>query len=348
MRFFKNYPLFSILTLLFLLVFIGGLVLNWLLATKAGEARTNLEQAQRQLQSARAVTPAPTEENLEQAEENLEDAREQLQETLATMRGNLQRDFLEEGKDLKATTFTLTLNEWVSQLRRQAKVRFVRIPENFAFGFSRFTRAGAQPPPQSQVAEIYKQKQIVNYLVRKLFDAAPSPSNEEQETDAEIGLFLQSIQREAVVRVEGREDMQDKGLFAISPVLTEEKAGAVQTMAFRIQFVSRTNVMRQFLKEIATFDHPLVIQSVEVEPAEDVDMSIAKEEDTTAEEEALPFSIFGMEQPEEKEVELTEAEKQSQIPVVDNNYSQFTITIEYVDIVEQETNPEEATVPNDA
>src|SRR5690606_8535679 len=62
----------------------------------------------------------------------------------------------------------------------------VTVPANFDWGFSRFLQAGAgQPPPDQAIPQIFRQKLIINYIVRKLLATGPQS--------------IVSIQREPIV-----------------------------------------------------------------------------------------------------------------------------------------------------
>jgi len=305
MSLFKKYPAFSLsLLVLILATAVGGFVL-WQRMQAASKAERAMLQAQQSLESALRRTPAPTPANLKQAQRNVEVSEQALVETLSIMEGNLQRDFEAEAQGKAPTTFILELNEWARKLRREARNRNIGHERTFNFGFERFIRTGATPPPQNLVPKIYKQKEIINYLVTELFDAVPTTEGEQAQE--EQALYIVDVARESIMTI--AQERNEPGLFTVSPDVTAEVPGVVDTLAFKITFISRTDVLREFLQSIAKFELPLVVRSVEVSPGRDISGRTGTDEDGEGVSQA-----------------------QTQVPVVESNYNEFTIVVEYVDI----------------
>jgi hypothetical protein len=104
----------------------------------------------------------------------------------------------------------------------------------------------------------------------------------------------------------------------------------VGASAFRLTFIGDTASLRTLLNKLATFELPLVVRGVEVDP-------IIKVQST---EKVTPVntlsSIFGTTPAATAAVEPVKPK-----PLVDKVLSKFTVTVELIDLVD--TTPTEAT-----
>ena len=113
--------------------------------------------------------------------------------------------------------------------------------------------------------------------------------------------------------------------FQIDPRISARVPGFVGATAFRLTFISNTESLRILLNKLATFELPLVVRSVEVEPS-----APAAQANTLN-------SIFGT-----AATTTTPAEPVPPKPLVEKVLSKFTVTVELIDLVEApatEANP---------
>jgi predicted YcjX-like family ATPase len=97
--------------------------------------------------------------------------------------------------------------------------------------------------------------------------------------------------------------------------------GAIDTIPFEISFSGKTNTLRNFLNRLAEFKRPIVVRSINVSrPDETIRRKLSDDED-------LDIDSLTSEELEQ----LKEEEKRD--PVVTENLSEFTLTLEYIEIV---------------
>src|SRR5690606_2954978 len=111
----------------------------------------------------------------------------------------------------------------------------------------------------------HRQRLIAEYLLTTLYQAKPAE--------------LVSLQRSrppgqsAPTGGAGSRQAQAPGtatpesdFFAIDPRFSASVTGFVETTAFKITFTGYSSALRNFLNQIAGFELPLVVRSVEVDP----------------------------------------------------------------------------------
>ncbi len=321
----KHIGFFSTVIVLVLLA-IAGLVFIFLAAGKSSGAADKLKKAETNLKSALALAPAPTPANVEASEANITELEQVLSSQVESTQGK-SASILKQRPPTTGTNMYYDLLAYKNELDKDAKVMQpyaseetgVSVPENFDWGFSRFLQAGAgSPPPESAIPALFRQKVILNYLLRKLLATGPQS--------------IVSVQREPVTVERPKDDSKGGGKGNKEDAkgdefwMGKESAaipGIVSTTAFRITFTGYTQNLRAFLKEIANFELPLVVRSVEVKPAEPTKTAAAK---------AKPDDIFAIFGGSPQAAETTDVIEKNQEPVVKSNISEFTIVIEYIEV----------------
>jgi hypothetical protein len=216
---------------------------------------------------------------------------------------------------------------FVELMRDNALAAKIKIKADERFGFTTYANAG---PERELIPQVYRQRQVAEYLLGALFKAAPSE--------------LVSLQRERPADSGGnpakpsapaaRSGSTTVGTnidyFDMDSRITARVPGFVGASAFRLTFIGDTASLRTLLNKLATFELPLVVRGVEVDPIIKVQ---ATEKVTPAN---TLSSIFGTTPAATAAVEPVKPK-----PLVDKVLSKFTVTVELIDLVD--TTPTEAT-----
>lgn len=332
MNFFKKYPAFCTTLIVLLLLFITGVVFIIMSASRSGASMGKLKRAENNLRAALSLSPAPTQANLEASEANIAQLKEVFNAQIEATQGRSPEIFSQK-PPLSGTDMYYDLLAYKNELDRVASAvtpyndsqSGVTVPQGFNWGFSRYLAAGeGEPPPQSAIPTVFRQKQVLNYLLRKLLATGPQS--------------IVSVKREPVVldkpgelkkgAKKDKEDAlkDDEFWVGVESVAVKD---AVETLGFQIGFTGYTPNLRQFLKDISSFELPLVVRGVEVKPFGD-DGNMTQSSTNASGQDDL-FAIFGGSTAETGEDQVTAIED-NQEPVVEQNISEFTIVVEFIEV----------------
>lgn len=320
---FKNHPVFySVIAALGLAALAGGWgVYDRSVAAKKSAAQ--LAQKRGELNSLQSSTPAPTEESkaavqadLSRTEAALAKMREELKgrgPTAERMRG--------ETVPAEPTDLFFNITTFVERTREKAQSAGIKVKPDERFSFSAYASAG---PDRELIPQVFRQRQVAEYLLDALIEAHPTELLSVQRERP-----LTKVQREALKSgqsVGGSQSGSSQGptdLFEIDSRITARVAGFVNASAFRLAFTGETDSLRSLLNKLATFELPLVVRGVEVEP-----IAKAQAAATSAPANSLS-SIFGT-----PVAASTPAQPEKPKPLVDRTLSKFTVTVELIDLVE--------------
>lgn len=334
MAFLKKYPIFTALLVVLLLIFAAQIYLFSTLSTRADAARIAADRSARNLESYLQMSPAPTAANLELAENNVKELGRELRQRIQTVRGQIDSAV---GQDVPASASDLLfeIQSFVDRYNALARapgddIDPIQLPANFGFSFRNLIDGGV-PPEDAQIPGLWKQKEIIQYLMDSLYASGP--------------ISITAVERELLVQPSpGQEDTRPRrtqptersgrptarttpqGIFAINPLISARVPGAVETMAFRIQFTGYTSALRDFLVQLSSFELPIVVRSVEVAPAPAT---------ATRRDDDVFGGIFGTQRPQP---EAAGVEDRARRPVVVDNVSRFTIVVEFIQVVLDDTN----------
>ncbi len=331
MSFIKKYPIFTALLVLLSLVFAAQVYLFVSMSARTDSARTASERAARTLQSYLHLSPAPTADNLERAEANVKALGSELRQRINSVRGQIESAV---GQDVpgSASDMLFELQSFVDRYNALARAPGddldpIQLPANFGFSFRALLDSGV-PPEDRYIPGLWKQKEIIQYLMDSLYAAGPiSITAVEREALIETAEEAPRTRRTTAERP-GRTTTTrttQQGIFTINPLISARVPGAVETMAFRIQFTGYTGALREFLVRLSDFDLPVVVRSVEVSPAPAAAAATGQRSDDVF------GGIFGTQQRAE-----TTAEDRSRRPVVVDNVSRFTVVVEFIQVVLQD------------
>jgi len=294
MDFIKRNTGFFASCIVLLLASIILIVLIFIDVGKLNKAKKQVASAGDQIKSLMYATPAPTNKNVKAAQTN----REELQERLTQVYQELQKGAYLKTRDDGVSVISSILR-YISDYKKRVdnhvnanseQVKII-VPKQFAFGFEDYI--GSTLIPEGKVVpELDKQRQILSYILDQLIDADPTG--------------IQAVRREDL-----ENPTSSKG-FQIDPAISARVPNAIDTLAFQVVFTGYTPSLRRFLNNLAYFELPVVVRSVEVD-------RLDSESGDNVEE------IFKA---------MVDTDKNdSKIPVISEIESIFTVTLEFIEVI---------------
>ena len=323
MEFSKNHPLFLTAVSVCGLALIAGLIFTIIAILDLGKATKAAEKSERNFTKLINATPTPSDSNVAISNTNVLE----LSDKLATMREELERG-TKVNPSLDGVQVTAGIQQFISKFKSLAANHEnengpaeINIPEGFAFGFDRFKLESTVPEDPSEIALLDKQRDILDFLLSELFITNPQG--------------ITAVKREVARTIVGEEDFSisdDPSIFKISSSVSSSVEGAIDTIAFEISFTGKTQSLREYLNRLAQFERPIVVRSINVSrPNESV--KVKKNEKP---KKSRLLASFG------KEIESLEDDLRKD-PVVTDNVSEFSLTLEYIEVVlPEETNQSES------
>ncbi|MGB0744484.1 MAG: hypothetical protein ACPGSB_08150 [Opitutales bacterium] len=309
MSFLKKNLLFVVIVVLCTGAFLAGAYLLISESGKIEKGKRGLAAAETRLSSLLNADPAPTRDNLATAENNLEE----LSNELEAIRSNLQR-----GAALRTTSDPISvmagIQQYISQFQRATAEKkdeagepaAIETPDDFGFGFKPYVKETTPPEDPTEAAVLDKQRQILSYLLTQLIAADPAS--------------IDVVEREVLeTSIEGAKSL------TVSDAITARVPGAIDTMAFSITFSGYTYALRDFLNTLAEFELPIVVRNIEVSRPSGRETVVAPAESSGA---GGLADFFGVADSSEENA-VPEGPK----PVIEENISQFTIILEFIEIV---------------
>jgi hypothetical protein len=306
---FKSHPVYySLLGILGLAVVAAG----WGIYDRhaaAEKSAAQLRQKHNELNALQSTNPAPTDASKASVEADLR----RTEAALVTMReelrgrGPIAESLRTATVPSEPTDVFFNLEAFVEKMRQKATASNVKVKTDERFGFYTYERTG---PERDLIPQVFRQRQVAEYLLDALIDAKPAE--------------LLSLQRENPLGTKptGSNNTGAADFFEIDSRISARVPGFVGATAFRLTFISETSSLRSFLNKLATFELPLVVRSVEVEPV------VKSQGDAPAAPADSLASIFGAAAP----ASVTESTKPK--PLVEKVLSKFTVTVELIDLVE--------------
>lgn len=319
----KSHPVFTITVSLLLAVALGAAVLLYLSLGKVSAAAREVEQKAQTLSDYTRRTPFPSQENLDAVTAEVARARELLATMQAALKGRGEHAARVQNAALPVgpTEAYFDVANFVEAMRAAATEAEITIPAGTRFGFSSHASTG---PEREIIPQVHRQRLVAEYLLKTLFAAAPQELvSLQRNRPVAPGKTAQvaptpSRASSATRTATGPES----DFFDIDSRMTAAVPGFVETTAFKVSFIGYSSALRKFLNEIASFDLPLVVRSVEVE-------SVANKQETsrrpTSAANALG-ALFG--------TTTTAPAADTVKPIVEQVRSRFTVTIEYINMVE--------------
>jgi len=342
MKYFKKYPIFFVVLIALCLVFIAGAAFDAYQITQRGAVAKKLDKSMSSYLNALADDPTQTAIDASKANiDKLAGYLQKLEQNLTTASTDIFKPL--SGKE--GYQLVEQLRGMVNTWRRDAKGLEIVVSEDMDFGFKKYVAPNAEPPKVDAVPAIWKQACVLDYINKKLFacKSEKSPmavlSVQRELLPEEAVKDLKSNKRSRFARAP-KEDLKGDN-FKIDSAITARKDGSLDTLAYRFIFTGHTDVLRRFLNKLKDFDAMLVVRSIGVRPADISAIEAAAASEAPADGGAFG-AVFGN---GDAQAQTPEAQGQPQdsasgqvtvenkTPVVTDNISEFTVVIEYVEVV---------------
>ncbi len=326
---FKSHPFFYTTLILLGAVTAGQAWLVFNQRSQTARLSQDIERGRNELAAFGRQNPFPSRENVERVEQD----RRQAERTRAEIR-QILRATSETAERLAAavvpgstTDAYFDIANYVERIRAAAQEAGVALPVEDRLGFSQYANVG---PERELIGPVFRQRQYADYLMSVLIAARPRE--------------ISSLQRERPLTAAQRQQMAEAAAlgqaptppagggaesgdyFVIDPRVSARVPGFVDTIPFRLNFVGTTGSLRMLLNELARFELPVVVRSVEVEPLTGRAEGRQAQRPAPA---ANPFALFGG---GAEAAPAAEAER----PLVDQTDSRFVVTVEFVSLVESQ------------
>ncbi len=332
MKLLRSHPFFSAVMIL-ALVIIGAEV--WMMLSGREQEKDLEGQLQfrlAEIERMQRQKPAPNQDNLQAARDDFA----QNAVVLASMLRSLNvtgADDLEyfQGEPAKSTDAYFDIAQFVDRMQQAATDAGVSLKPDERFGFSAYANVG---PETDLIRPIYRQRRIVEYLLRALFSARPralvSVQRERPVPVAPAGSAPEQARNaarpSAPAAAAGSAPTPASGgdLFVIDPQVSARTPEYVDTMPFRITFSGQTAALRGFMNALAAPEIPLVVRSVEVEPGSAESATASSAGSARG---GPPASLFGR-----PATAPPSGSAQASVPIVSENDSRFTVTVELFEV----------------
>ncbi|MEO5957916.1 MAG: hypothetical protein ABIZ49_01735, partial [Opitutaceae bacterium] len=141
--------------------------------------------------------------------------------------------------------------------------------------------------------------------------------------------------------------------FAIDPRVSVRAPGFLDSTAFRLAFVGQTASLRAFLNRLASFELPVLVREVEVEPAtaDEATASATPAEESAAEPAGPPPAsvVLTLEAParvpQSAAAKKIPARAPTTAPIVAKPFSRFTVIVEFIELVPPPAPPADPAAP---
>lgn len=274
----------------------------WEAVQRADRARVVLAQRVQERDWLASRSPALSEENTAALAADVAAAEKSLAALRTALAG---RERAREPQPARPIDAYFAIASTVEKLRTLAARQQVVIAAGESFGLATHANEG---PEADLIERVHLQRIVIEHLVATLLEARPRAFLGIQR-ERPVPAALRPARREPgeeadSAAAEPRTGGVPADFFRIDPQLRLRHAGLVDTEAFRLEFIGQTQPLRAFLNELAAYRLPLLVRSVEVEPA-----------------------------PSELAAGADTPEPGAPVPLVAQNFSKFTVVLEFVELI---------------
>ncbi len=307
----KRHPLFAlVLVASAAAIMVEGWLL-WRATDDVRRARITLTQRQQELDWLAAQSPALSEGNTVALADDVAAAEKNIA-ALRTALAGRQRGREAEEAPTRPIDAYFALASTVDKLRALAARQQVVVRPDEQFGFASHANEGPEP---DTLARVHLQRLLIEHLVTTLLEARPRAllgvQRERPVPDAQRQVRLAPEGAAAGAESPARTGGVPADFFAPEDQLRLRRTGLIDTEAFRLEFTGQTQTLRAFLNELASFQRPLIVRSVEVEPA--------------------PVELTGASE--------ARTDPDAPVPVVRDNFSKFAVVLEFVEVLSTDPTP---------
>ncbi len=230
-------------------VVLGGLI--WLQQQAAGKRKgidALLEQQSSELNRLWTMKPSPSDENIKVLRQN----REQLDGLYSNLLAAVSHSQIQTQEVIRPVGFLQLMASKFAHLRQNAETAGVKLPEGFAFGFSRY--AGPSPTlPGRDSSDEETNKYVLAQLVKQL---GAIEKITELLAESRVDEITQ-IQRAEVEPGSASPEALDV------PISTDPK-GLYKTLPFQFRFTCATPSLRTFLNKLSQSEWFFAVRQLQI------------------------------------------------------------------------------------
>ena len=319
----RSHPVFSALMIIALVIINAEI---WLVLTTQTQERGLAEEVPirlAEIERLQRQKPAPNDENVRSVRDDFVQNAVVLSSMLRALNvaGPDELQYF-QGEPTKSTDAYFDIAQFVERMQQLATDAGVSLRNDERFGFATYANVGPEP---DFIRPVYRQRRIVEYLLRALFSARPrSLLSVQREVPRPVAVSGAPPDRQSPRPASDASAPPGNGdYFAIDSQVSARTPEYVDTMPFRITFAGQTAALRGFMNALAAPEIPLVMRSVEVEPVP----AEPERPGGPGSRAGPPASLFG------RTVATPAREAlQGSVPIVSENDSRFTVTVELFEV----------------
>lgn len=306
----KKNPLFSLL-LVACAVAVGVQVWQiWTVRQRALRAAVQLEAKRQERDWLAHRSPALTEENTQAIAADVAALEQKVADLRTALAG--RGPWLPTPPAISRDAY-FALGKFTQHLKALAVSQQIVLTSDERFGFASYANEG---PEAELIGPVHRQRVVVQHLLESLFEARPrslvSVQRERPLTEAQRKALRTPAAPGTPAPAAPRASGQGADFFEPDSRLRLQTANLVEAELYRLEFVGQTQTLRAFLNGVGQSSLPLIVRSVEVEPA-------------------IGGPAAGTESGES--ADPTAAAKSTAVPVVSQNFSKFAVVVECVDVL---------------
>ncbi len=313
--FFKEYPVFCSFLFFLGCGFCGEIVFAFYKGHEAANTRQRIENSTRALINMAEDVPSPSQINLEALEDNLRDLEDRLDGLLRGWNVDSLSSLADRNKPRTGRDVLFDLTKFIAAYKERASQSGIGLRADESFGFGQLIAAGRGPEPE-EIERVYQQRLIIGALLDQLLAAAPREILAVQREEASAPRYR---------AMSAGDDALAGDLFELEPQMAIRAFGEARTMGFRLVFTGHTSALRIFLTRLSALHIPLLVRGVEVQPI--VEQRHGRPSARSGRR-PPPMVIAG------GEAVRSGIAGQEPVPIVADNLSRFTVTLEYVTDIE--------------
>jgi hypothetical protein len=286
-------------------------------------ATSRIHERQRELQRLVEVRPPPTDAAMSGIKDEVIRARQDIERMESGLTRRMRETGLTTTQNVPATRTDAYFNlaAFIEKSHAAAAVQGVTIaPAAAKFGFATYAN---EAPETAQIATVFRQRIVANYLVNSLLASGPRT--------------LLAMKRAAPVT--GKEHtarvIEGADYFSINSKLSVAAPGVIETCAFRVVFTGGTATLRAFLNKLDGFGRPILIRAIEVEPITAADAVADNDRDRPSDVRPQTMAASIVLSEGAGLAGASRSKVAGPTTIIARLYSRFTVTVECVDLVGQ-------------